>query len=795
MSSHPVSLGNDQAGRIGDAAARVEDDRLLTGAGCFLDDIRSIDGLPLLHACFVRSAHPHARLGTVDVSAALELPGVVAVLTGQDLAERVLPVYADMVQPGYARTRRDVLVRDKVRFVGDSIALCVARDPYEALDASELVQADLDPLPAIAWIDDALAEGAPLVHDAAAGNRVFQSGFATDGFEAAHRAAPLHLREEFRTGRIACVSMEPRGCIAHYDAASGHLRFWSSTQVPHILRTCLAEHLAMDEAHVTVLVPDVGGGFGGKTTVYPDEIAVAAAAILLGQPVKWVQDRYDDLLTTSQARDHRYRVEAGFDEQGRLLSVDVDLAVNVGAYPMLPFGSSLEANGAPRNIPGPYALRNFRYETQAVLSNTCGIGAYRGVAAPLACFVMEGLMERIAARLGMDPAEVRRRNLVTDFPYVNAMGLTYDDGCFVPALDRALELIDYVGFRAMQAAQPPAARVRRGLGLAVFTEQTGMGRARYKARGLLRISGHEGARVALERDGMVTVFVSQVSQGQGHQTAFAQIAADVLALPLADVRIVAGDTSRTPSGTGTFASRGMVLTGGAVFEAASVLKQRLAALAARALECGPEQLEFADGLARRIDNPACAVDFAELARRHDREQPGIPCSVEAEHDIPGIRLASGVHAVTVRVDLDTGTVEIDDYVVIHDCGRMINPVMVDGQIQGAVVQGIGEVLQEQFSYARDGTPLSVSLLDYHLPRASALRGMVIEPMHSEEGGKVFKGVGESGTIGAVPALANAIADALSALGVRPAQLPLDPATLSGLIRQAEGRRAAEAGNE
>ncbi|MDX3906380.1 MAG: xanthine dehydrogenase family protein molybdopterin-binding subunit [Pigmentiphaga sp.] len=738
--------------RIGDAIPRLEDDRLLRGEACFLDDVGDLPGI--LHACFVRSPHPHARIARIDTSAAQTLPGIVAVLTAKDLEEQVRPILADMALPGFVQTTRDVLVSDRARFVGDGIALCVGEDPYQVLDAAELVDVQFDPLPAVAWLEDALAEDAPRVHDNVPGNQVFRGSFATPGFDAEQEAAPLRLREEFRSGRIACVSMEPRGCIAHYDPDAGRLRFWSSTQVPHILRTCLAEQLGLDESAITVIVPDVGGGFGGKTTVYPDEIAVAAAAMRLGRPVKWVQDRYDDLLTTSQARDHRYLVDAGFDHEGRLLTLDVDVAVNVGAYPMLPFGSSLEANGAPRNMPGPYRLRHFRYATQAVLSNTCGTGAYRGVAAPLACFVMESVMDRIAARLKLDPAEVRRRNLVTEFPYVNVLGLTYEEGCFLPALDRALELIDYRGFRAEQTAQAPESRVRKGIGLAVITEQTGMGRARYQARGLLRIPGHEAARVTVQADGMVEVFVSQASQGQGHQTAFAQIAADTLGIPIDRISVVEGDTARTPGGTGTFASRGMVLAGGAVEKAAQAVKRRMAAAAAEG-------------------------------------QPAGGFSEEAQHDIPGIRLASGVHAVTVQVDLDTGKVAIDDYVVIHDCGRMINPMMVDGQIHGAVVQGIGEVLQEQVSYARDGTPLSVSLLDYHLPRASTLRKLVVEAMHTEAGAKTFKGVGESGTIGAVPALANAIADALADLGIRPTRLPLDPATLAGLIGQVEAAQAPE----
>ncbi|MGE0798497.1 MAG: xanthine dehydrogenase family protein molybdopterin-binding subunit [Lautropia sp.] len=780
----------DASVRIGDAAQRVEDGAFLRGQAVFLDDVPCPENV--LHATFLRSPHAHARLSSIDTRGALGLPGVVAVLTAADLRDHLRPFTADFERPGFRPVAREVLASDRVRFVGDGVALCLAADPYVALDAIEEIQVDYEPLPAVVTAEAAVG-AAFLLYDSVPDNTSFHSEFASPDFEARHAAAPLRLRERFSCARIACVALEPRGCIAEFDAARGKLHFWSSTQVPHLLRACLAEHLGLPEADVVVRVPAVGGGFGGKTSVYPEELAVAAAAIRLRTPVKWVQDRYDDFLTTTQAREHGYDVEAGYDGSGRLLSLDARVTVNIGAYPMLPFGSSLESNGAPRNLPGPYALRHFRYRTRSVLTNTCPTGAYRGVAAPLACFVMEGVMDRIARALSMDPAEVRRRNLVTSFPYLNVLGLEYREGCFGAALDRALELSRYAQRRkAQRRYNARRAHRRMGIGVAVVTEQTGMGSARYRARGLLRVPGHERASIAIAADGVVTVRVSLVAQGQGHATAWAQIASDVLGVPLRDVRVVAGDTSRTPDGTGTFASRGMALAGSALLRAAQQLRARLARAASMALDAPAEALQFADARVCVSGAAARAVPLREAARLACAADQADSLEVSELGDSAGMTLASAVHVVTVQVDLQTGMVHVGDYVVVHDCGRMVNPLLVDGQIQGAVVQGIGEVLKEQVRYSAEGEPLCVNLLDYHLPRASELRRITIDAVHSPAGAAEFKGVGESGTIGAVPAVSNAVADALSDLGVGVSTLPVDPHHLRALIAAARSSRTGDA---
>ena len=746
-----------KSARIGEPAPRLEDEALLRGRAAFLDDVDCGSGT--LHVAFVRSPYAHALVRAVNLAPAHALQGVVAAYAAADFAGEIKPIAADYDAAGFRVTQRPVIAGERVRFVGDTLAMVVAKDPYVALDAAELVEYDLDPLPAV--VDAEKSEEV-----------VFESRFSTDGFEEIHSKGELRLKERFTAARMAAVPMEPRGCAARFEA--GRLTLWSSSQVPHMVQTCIAEHMGVAQEDIRVIVPEVGGGFGMKAAVYPEELLVAAAARRLGAPVKWTQDRFDDFLTSTQAREHRYDVEAGFTREGVLTSLSADVLVNAGAYATLPFGSSLEANGAPRNMPGPYRLRHFRYRTRAVQTHTCPIGAYRGVAGPLAFFVMEGVLDRIARRLALDPAEVRRRNVVREFPYRNVMGLDYAEGCFLPALERALKLADYEGLRRRQREQAGGRRAY-GIGVVLATEQTGMGSARYQARGLLRVPGFEGATVKLEVDGSASAHVSQAAAGQGHATSFAQIVSDSLGVPLAQVRVVEGDTGRTPFGTGTFASRGIVIAGGAVAAASEAVRKRAAEVAAGMLECGAGDVELRDGHAAVVGVPGMKVSLRAVA-----EKAGGIESTE-RHDTPGATIASMAHVASVVVDKRTGCVKVERYVVVHDCGRMVNPTIVDGQIQGAVVQGLGEVLMEALSCDADGQPTTTSLMDYQLPRCADVMPIVIEALHSEAGGGIIKGVGESGIMGAVPALANAVGDALAAEGASVSALPLTAKAIHGLL--------------
>jgi carbon-monoxide dehydrogenase large subunit len=770
--------------KIGESVYRIEDDRLLRGRATFIDDIDVGHGV--VHVGFLRSQYAHARIVRLDVKMARALPFVVAVLTAADFPQ-IKPICADFDKPGFKVAGRPALASEHVRFVGDAIAMVIASDPYAAVDAVEAIDVEFESLPCVIDAATAIRSGAPLLYDHVKNNVIYEGSFESTDFVAAHAGAELRLKDRFSAARIAAVPIEPRGCIAMFQKGTGALTLWSSTQSPHLVRAVIAEYLSLPESDVRVIAPDVGGGFGAKTVVYPEEILVSAAAMRLGVPVKWVQDRYDDLLTSAQARDHVYEVEVGFDKNGVVTSLSADILVNIGAYPSLPMGSSLEANGASRNMPGPYTLKNFRYRTRAVATNTCPTGPYRGVSAPLSCFSVEGMLDRIAHHLSLDPAEIRRRNVVRDFPFKNVLGQDYIEGCFAQSLEGALKAFDYVALRQRQRENKNSG-LRYGIGIAVITEQTGMGASRYKARGILRVPGFESAHIKVEPDGTLVAAISQAAIGQGNATAFSQIVSDIVGSPLSDIRIVGGDTGRTPEGSGTFASRGVTIAGNAVLGAAIKVRDKMARIAAHMIECDPGDIRFEDGHAHVAGAKEMKVSLRQIASAAYSQTeaslpPGESYGIETieYYDTPTAVIASMVHIASVVVDTRSGNVKIDRYVVTHDCGRMINPMLVDGQIQGGIVQGLGEVLMEQIEIGEEGQPLTVSLMDYQLPRASDVMPIHIEALHSEIGANTLKGVGEGGTIGAVPALANAIGDAIGLSAASVNSLPLTAKKIRELL--------------
>ena len=783
-----VTPGRGKSARIGESVPRIEDDRLLRGCATFIDDLDVGHGV--LHVAFLRSQHAHARIVKLDVAAARTLPSVAAVLTAADFPH-IRAICADFDKPGFKVAARPVLAAERVRFVGDAIAMVLAHDPYAAADAVEVIDVDLEPLPCVIDAAKAIQPDGPRLFDGVPYNVIYEGAFESPGFKAAHESAELRITERFSSARVAAVPIEPRGCIAVFQKGTGALTLWSSTQSPHLVRSVITEYLGLADNDVRVIAPDVGGGFGSKTVVYPEEILVSAAAMRLGVPVKWIQDRYEDLLTNAQARDHVYELEVGFDKTGVVTSLSADILVNIGAYPQLPMGSSLEANGASRNMPGPYALKNFRYRTRAVATNTCPTGPYRGVSAPLACFAVEGMLDRIAHRLDLDPAEVRRRNIVHEFPFKNVLGQDYDEGCFGPSLERALIAADYADLRRRQRENNDAG-VRYGIGIAVITEQTGMGASRYKARGILRVPGFESAHVKLDPDGTVVAAISPAAIGQGSATAFAQIVSDLVGAPLLTIRVIGGDTGRTPEGSGTFASRGITIAGNAVLSAARKVRDKMARIAAHMIECDPADIRFADGYAHVAGVKDMKVSLREIAataysQTESMLPPGEGYGVESieYYDTPTAVIASMVHVASVVIDTRSGNVTVDRYVVTHDCGRMINPMLVDGQIQGGIVQGLGEVLMERIDIGEDGQPRTVTLMDYQLPRAADVMSIHIEALHSEIGANNLKGVGEGGTIGAVPALANAIGDALGLSAAPVNTLPLTARKIRELLARSK----------
>lgn len=782
----PPTVGRDpgRSSKIGESALRIEDDRLLRGRATFIDDIDV--GYGVLHVAFLRSQYAHAKIARIDLSAARAMPSVVAVLTASDFAH-IAPLKADFEKPGFVVAGRPVLASERLRFVGDAVAMVLAEDPYTAVDAVEAIQIEYEDLPAVTDAQAAIQPGAPLVFDHVPNNIIYEGSFESPGFTAAHAGAELKIKERFSAARIAAAPIEPRGCVATYQRTGGGLTLWTSTQSPHLVRAVLADSLALPDSDVRVIAADVGGGFGMKTVVYPEEVLIAAAAMRFGRPVKWIEDRYENFLTGAQARDHVYDVEAGFDSNGIVRSLSADILVNIGAYPSLPMGSSLEANGASRNMPGPYTLKNFRYRTRAVATNTCPTGPYRGVAAPLACFSIEGLLDRIARRLDLDPADVRRRNLVQEFPYRNVLGQDYAEGCFAPSLDTALKAAGYDELRRRQRDNIDK-NVRYGLGIAIITEQTGMGASRYKARGILRVPGFESAHIKLEPDGSLVAAVSQAAIGQGNATAFCQIVSDTLGVPIDSIRVVEGDTGRTPEGSGTFASRGITIAGNAVLQASTKVREKIARIAAHMIECDPGDVRLEDGYAFVAGAKEMKVSLRQVAsaaysQTESALPPGETYGVESVeyYDTPTAVIASMVHIASVAINVRTGNVTIDRYVVVHDCGRMVNPMLVDGQIQGGVVQGLGEVLMEEIAFGDTGQPLTVSLMEYQMPRAADVMPMEISALHSKLGASTLKGVGEGGTIGAVPALANAIGDAIGLSSAAVNRLPLTAKRIRELL--------------
>jgi carbon-monoxide dehydrogenase large subunit len=775
-----------RSNKIGDSVYRIEDDPLLRGRATFIDDIDVGHGV--VHVGFLRSQHAHARITKLDVTCARGLSSVVAVFTAADFPQ-IKPICADFDRPGFVVAPRPVLASERVRFVGDAIAMVIADGPYAAADAIEAIEVEFEQLPSVTDAAMAIRPAAPLLYAHVKNNVIYEGSFESAGFAAAHGRTELKLTESFSAARIAAVPIEPRGCVANFHKGINSLTMWSSTQSPHLVRAVIAEYLALPESEVRIIAADVGGGFGAKTVVYPEEILVSAAAMRLGRPVKWIEDRYENFLTSAQARDHTYEIEIGFDRNGVVSSLSADILVNIGAYPSLPMGSSLEANGASRNMPGPYTLKHFRYRTRAVATNTCPTGPYRGVSAPLACYAVEGMLDRIAHHLKLDPAEVRRRNVVREYPFKNVLGQDYAEGCFAPSLERALEAADYKGLRKRQRENRESGR-RYGIGIAVVTEQTGMGASRYKTRGILRVPGFESAHIKIEPDGTLSAAVSQAAIGQGNATAFSQIVSDIIGAPLKDIRIIEGDTGRTPEGSGTFASRGMTIAGNAVLGAATKVRDKMARIAAHMIECDPADIRFEDGHAHVVGVKKLNVSLRQIASAaYSQTEASLPrgetYGIEAieYYDTPTAVIASMVHIASVVVDTHSGNVTIDRYVVTHDCGRMINPMLVDGQIQGGVVQGLGEVLMEEIKIGENGQPLTVSLMDYQLPRANDVMPIHIEALHSELGANTLKGVGEGGTIGAVPAIANAVGDALGLDAVSINALPLTAKKIRELLAE------------
>jgi aerobic carbon-monoxide dehydrogenase large subunit len=756
---------------FGAPVERREDLRFVTGRGRYTDDL----GGPASEAAFVRSEHAHARIADIDVSGALDVDGVEAVYTYEDLdggAAEPMPLLRD--HPGITALRTQyALARDVVRYAGQPVVAVIARDRYTAEDAAARIRVDYEPLDPVVDLATAARDPANVA-----------GGFseATGDVEAALRAAPRVFELRLGIERSAAMPMEGRAVFARYDADDDRLLVYDSTQVPTGIRSGLARMLGMDPERVEVVAPDVGGAFGMKgMRFYTEEVVVPWAARRLGRPVRWAEDRREQFIGSNHERGQLHEVRAGCDADGRLLALDVSFVHDTGAY--LPYGLIVPLNTVA-HLQGPYRVPAFRYAFRSVYTNTVPTSPYRGGGRPQGVFVVERVMDRIADELGLDRVDVRRRNLVEAdaMPYdlgisgQDGTPISYDSGDYGTALEQLVEAAGYADF-AGERSRAAAEGRRIGIGVACFVEGSGIG-------------PFEGALVDVLADGTITVASGLSSQGQGHETTFAQIAADELAVPVDSVQVVVGDTRRIAHGIGTFASRAAVVGGSAVKNAASEVRERALEMAAQMLEADPADVALVDGSAVVRGAPGSAIPLGQLAQRasvaalgRDRT-PGLGAT--NYHSPDGWTWGFGIHAAVVEVDPETAAVEILRYAILDDCGRVINPVVVRGQVIGAFAQGVGGALYEQIAYDENGQIQNASFMDFLMPYATEIPRPELHHMEtpSPRNELGMKGVGEAGVLPVAAALASAIEDAA---GVRLERMPLMPAELFELMRAAASR--------
>jgi aerobic carbon-monoxide dehydrogenase large subunit len=788
-------MTSDQAARfLGRSVPRLEDGKLLRGAGRFVDDIK----LPgMLHAAFVRSTVAHGLIRHIDVAAARAPPGVRAVLTYTDLRPLMRCDRIPLALPSKA-IRFDAdpswLAQHEVCHVGEPVAVVVAESRRVAEDAARLVAIDYEPMRAVTDPFDAVCPGAPPVRRDCADNLVAQTEIKYGDFIAAHARAARRITEHFRLHKGGGHSIEPRSVVAQYDAAEQSLTVWDGTQMPHRAKAVLVQALGLAEHQVRVIAPDVGGGFGPKAVFHPDELVVPALAMRMGAPVKWVEDRSENFLATVAERIQVWQVEAAFDQDGRLLGIRGKLFHDHGAA--TPYGVALPYN-ACTNLIGPYVLPTCHIDIMSCLTNLPSAAPTRGAGRPQGTFVMERLLDRAAAAFGLARDEIRRRNLIPSerMPYRTPVvqrdggAMTYDSGDYPECQRRALAAAGWTDFPARQAAARREGRFI-GIGVANYVEGTGRG-------------PFESAAIRIGPSGKVVVTTGATAQGQGVKTMLAQLAADVLQVAPADVHVIDGDTAASPLGLGAFASRQAVTAGNAVHRAAEIVAEKIKRTAATLLEASADDMELAGGVVRVKGVPGMKRSIAEIARALSGVPgfalpgglpPGLAAAVDFEP--PAMTYTNGTHVVEAEVDPATGAVRLNRYVVVHDCGRIINPMMLDGQVMGGVVHGIGATLFEWMRYGDDGQPLTVNYADYLLPTADTVPAIEIHHMESPTPVNPLgvKGAAESGTIGAPAAIVSAIEDALAPFGIVIRDLPVTPARLRALIAEARNEDAGDDAN-
>lgn len=783
---------------VGQRLRRKEDARLVTGRGRYLADIV----LPgMRHVAILRSPVAHGRITAFDASAALALDGVDAVFTGRDLDGKVgtfveggrleiSPVLVGKVGPEVKPLAMPVLPVDEVRFVGQPVAAVVAADRYLAEDALERIYVEYDELPVVVDPEAAIAPDAPVLHEQLGDNVASRFVIRSGDVDAALARAPHVFRGRFAVGRQASNAMETRGVLATADAGTGDLTVWCTNARPHLIRTFLSEMLTMSLDRVRVISPDMGGSFG--TGVFTEDVLVPFLARELGRPVRWVEDRSENLLVTRHGRDQVHDVEVGYDDDGRILGLKDRFLVDAGAYNQYAITVSYNAAVHARN---QFDIPDVELEGLNVLTNKAPVAPVRGAGRPEATFMMDRVVDIVAEETGLDPAECRRRNLVrpdqmpyrAGVPYRDGVDVVYDRGDFPAQLQQALDLVDYGAFRKEQAEARAEGR-QIGIGFSSYVEGSGYG-------------PHEGAIVRVDGNGHVTVYTGANAHGQGLQTTLAQVCADQLGVRPDDVNVRMGDTTYIPYGIGTFASRSAVTAGTATGVAAGMVREKALAIAGELLEASPSDLELEDGTIQVKGVPDRQVSLGEIARAagpgpRAKLPPGMPPVLEAEHYYvpPTVTWASGTHVAVVEVDEETGFVSVLKYLTVDDCGQMLNPTIVEGQVHGGVSLGLGEALTEEVVYDPSGQPLTGTYMDYLLPTTTEVPPLTVahQTFPSEVNPFGIKGCGEGGAVGPPAAVANAIADALRPLRVRIERVPIRPERLLELIDEAR-RHPIEAG--
>jgi carbon-monoxide dehydrogenase large subunit len=761
---------------VGAKIKRREDPRLITGRAQYVEDIQLVG---TLYAALVRSPYAHAKISNVDVSAAKAKPGVFGAYSGADLVDAKfdvsVPTAAEL--PGLVKPAHPPLALGEVRFVGELVAVVVANDPYAARDAAEAVSVQYDELPAVVDLDKAAA-GGPFAHSGLETNIAYEMPIKVGDVDGAFAKADVIVKERIVNQRVVPCPMEPRTMLAEWQPGPQQLTLWSSTQIPHLLRTNIAMLLGLPEIKVRVIAPEVGGGFGAKLNLYPEELLVSWLSMQFGKPIKYIETRSECFQAMTHGRDQIQYVEAAATKDGMLLGLRMKILSNLGAYHQLL--TPAIATFTPLMAQGCYKMEGLECQLLGVFTNTMSTDAYRGAGRPEATFLIERMIDLVAIKLGIDPAEIRRKNFIggAEFPFATLTGLTYDSGEYAASLDKALELADYKGLRAKQAELRKQGRYM-GIGLSTYVEVCGMGPS-----AAMPAPGWDSATIRVEPTGSVTVMTGVSPHGQGQETTFAQIVADRLGVPIDAINIIHGDTDKVQYGVGTFGSRGTAVGGAALSLAIDSIQAKAIKIAAHQWEANPDDVEYKDGKIQVKGDPSKSLSTAEVGFMAFRGI-NLPADVEPGLDAtrrfepPNFVYPFGAHVCVVEVDPETGEVTILKYVAVDDCGPIINPLIVEGQVHGGLAQGISQALFEEAVYDENGQLTSGTFMDYAIPHAEQL--IEFTTGHTETTTPVnplgIKGVGEAGTIGSTPCVVNAVMDALAPFGVTHLDMPLRPEKL------------------